>query len=72
MEIDQPDLGRIVLEGPAWQCTSMPGPLYRPAPTVGQHTVEVARHLLGLEPGTIETLLAAGVLETTGMSLPLS
>jgi crotonobetainyl-CoA:carnitine CoA-transferase CaiB-like acyl-CoA transferase len=67
VEIDQPDLGPITLEGPAWHSQSMPAPIYRPAPTIGQHTVEVARDLLGLDGPTIEALLAAGVLESTDL-----
>ena len=49
VEIDQPDLGPMILEGPAWDSDAMPPPIYKPAPTIGEHTVEVARELLGLD-----------------------
>jgi crotonobetainyl-CoA:carnitine CoA-transferase CaiB-like acyl-CoA transferase len=65
VEIDQPDLGPMTLEGPAWHADAMPPPIYRPAPTIGQHTVEVARGLLGLDDAAIEDLFDAGVFETT-------
>jgi crotonobetainyl-CoA:carnitine CoA-transferase CaiB-like acyl-CoA transferase len=65
VEIDQPDLGPMVLEGPAWDSAAMPPPIYRPAPTIGQHTVEVARELLGLDEEAIEELFETGVFEST-------
>jgi crotonobetainyl-CoA:carnitine CoA-transferase CaiB-like acyl-CoA transferase len=65
VEIDQPDLGPMTLEGPAWHSDTMPPPIYTPAPTIGQHTVEVARGLLGLDDAAIEELFDAGVLEST-------
>ena len=65
VEIDQPDLGPMILEGPAWDADAMPPPIYRAAPTIGQHTVEVARDLLGLHDEAIEELFEAGVLEST-------
>jgi crotonobetainyl-CoA:carnitine CoA-transferase CaiB-like acyl-CoA transferase len=65
VEIDQPDLGPMILEGPAWQADAMPPPIYKPAPTIGQHTVEVARGLLGLDDAAIGELFDTGVLEST-------
>ena len=66
VEIDQPDLGPMILEGPAWHADAMPAPIYEPAPTIGQHTVEIARGLLGLNDAAIEELFDTGVLESTG------
>ena len=66
VEIDQPDLGGpMVLEGPAWDSDAMPAPIYTPAPTIGQHTVEVARELLGLDEWEISELFETGVFEST-------
>jgi crotonobetainyl-CoA:carnitine CoA-transferase CaiB-like acyl-CoA transferase len=65
VEIDQPDLGPMILEGPAWYSDAMPPPIYQPAPTIGQHTVEVARELLGLDNAAIEELFETGVIEST-------
>ena len=65
VEVDQPDLGPMILEGPAWNADAMPPPIYKPAPTIGQHTVEVARGLLGLMSAAIEELFETGVLEST-------
>jgi crotonobetainyl-CoA:carnitine CoA-transferase CaiB-like acyl-CoA transferase len=65
VEIDQPDIGPMILEGPAWHSDTMPPPIYRPAPTIGQHTTEIARGLLGLDSVAIEELFATGVFETT-------
>ncbi len=63
--VDQPGLGPMILEGPAFTGSAMPRPTIGPAPALGQHTREIARDLLGLSDDRIETLLAAGVLETT-------
>jgi formyl-CoA transferase len=65
VEIDQPDIGPMVLEGPAWVSDALPPPIYRPAPTIGEHTVEVARALLGLTDDVIEEMFDAGVFEST-------
>jgi len=65
VEMEQPDIGPMVLEGPAWASDAMPPPIYRPAPTIGEHTVEVARDLLGLTDKVIEEMFDAGVFETT-------
>jgi crotonobetainyl-CoA:carnitine CoA-transferase CaiB-like acyl-CoA transferase len=55
----------MILEGPAWYGDAMPPPNYNPAPTIGQHTVEVVRGLLGLSDAAIEELIDTGVLEST-------
>jgi crotonobetainyl-CoA:carnitine CoA-transferase CaiB-like acyl-CoA transferase len=65
VEIDQPDIGPMVLEGPAWESEAMPPPIYKPAPMIGQHTVEVARELLGLDDSAIKELFETGVFEST-------
>ena len=61
--MDQPGLGPMWLEGPAYRATGMPDPIVAPAPGLGQHTREIAGDLLGLTTGEIDALLARGVLE---------
>lgn len=62
LEIDQPGLGPILLEGPAFHATRLPGPITFPAPLLGQHTRQIAREVLGYADDRIDALLASGVL----------
>jgi crotonobetainyl-CoA:carnitine CoA-transferase CaiB-like acyl-CoA transferase len=64
-EIDQPGVGPMILEGPAFQASAMGRPFIGPAPALGGHTRDIARELLGLDPATIDQLVANGVLEVT-------
>jgi crotonobetainyl-CoA:carnitine CoA-transferase CaiB-like acyl-CoA transferase len=61
--IEQPDVGKMALEGPAFAATGMADVDVRPAPRLGEHTREIARELLGLSEADIERLIAAGALE---------
>jgi crotonobetainyl-CoA:carnitine CoA-transferase CaiB-like acyl-CoA transferase len=61
--IEQPGIGRLVLEGPAFHGSALPEPIVAPAPALGQHTREVCAELLGMATGEIERLIADGVLE---------
>jgi crotonobetainyl-CoA:carnitine CoA-transferase CaiB-like acyl-CoA transferase len=63
LDIDQPGVGPMKLEGPAWLSSAMAGPITFPAPGLGQHTREIAAELLGLDDDEIDALVAAGVLE---------
>jgi crotonobetainyl-CoA:carnitine CoA-transferase CaiB-like acyl-CoA transferase len=63
--IDQPGVGPLVLDGPAFRGDRMAWPDIRRAPDLGEHTRQIAHDLLGLEDAEIDRLLAAGVLETT-------
>ncbi len=63
IQFDQPGVGPIGLEGPAWLAPDMGGPITYPAPLLGEHTREVAAEILGLEDAEIDELLGAGVLE---------
>jgi crotonobetainyl-CoA:carnitine CoA-transferase CaiB-like acyl-CoA transferase len=65
VEIQQPGVGPLVLDGPAFRGALMEGPDIRPAPDLGEHTRQIAHDLLGLDDDEIDRLLAAGVLETT-------
>ena len=63
VELDQPPIGPMTLEGAAFRATGMAGPDIRPAPGLGQHTREIAADL-GLPPAEIENLIAQSILET--------
>ena len=65
VEVDQPGVGRLPLDGPAFRGDLMVGPDIRPAPALGEHTREICRTLLDLDDTEIDRLFAAGVLETT-------
>lgn len=69
IEYDQPGVGPIGLEGPAWLAPEMNGPITYPAPLLGEHTLEIAADVLGLSDAEIDDLLAAGVLEI-GLTAP--
>ena len=45
------------------RCASLPDPPDRPAPLLGEHTMEIARERLGLDDAEIARLLAVGILE---------
>jgi crotonobetainyl-CoA:carnitine CoA-transferase CaiB-like acyl-CoA transferase len=61
--IEQPGIGRMALEGPAFAATGMSDVVVAPAPELGGHTREIARALLGLGDAEIEALVAEGALE---------
>jgi crotonobetainyl-CoA:carnitine CoA-transferase CaiB-like acyl-CoA transferase len=65
VEVDQPGVGRLPLEGAAFRGDLMLAPDIRPAPLLGEHTRDIARDLFGLDDAEIDGLIAAGVLETT-------
>jgi crotonobetainyl-CoA:carnitine CoA-transferase CaiB-like acyl-CoA transferase len=65
VEIDQPGIGLITFDGPAFRGSAMRGPDVRPAPTLGQHTRQICRSLLSLDDAEIDRLLSNGVLDTT-------
>jgi crotonobetainyl-CoA:carnitine CoA-transferase CaiB-like acyl-CoA transferase len=61
--IEQQDLGRISMEGPAFRATGMSDVRIFQAPRLGEHTRAICRDLLGLEDPEIERLIAEGALE---------
>ena len=61
--VDQPGIGSLLFEGPAFRGSRLPDPIVGPAPRLGEHTREIAAELLGLSESEIRGLLAAGVLE---------
>lgn len=64
-EIEQPGVGPMILEGPAFYGSAMDRPFIGPAPDLGQDTRDIALSLLGLSSERTEELIAAGVLEVT-------
>jgi crotonobetainyl-CoA:carnitine CoA-transferase CaiB-like acyl-CoA transferase len=62
LELDQPGVGPILLEGPAFHATGLPDPLTRPAPLLGQHTREICTGLLGYSDADVDALVAKGLL----------
>lgn len=60
---EQPQLGRLVAEGPAFRASRLPAPIQRAAPMLGEHSREICREWLGFSDAEIDALFAAGVLE---------
>ncbi|MDH3213743.1 MAG: CoA transferase [Myxococcales bacterium] len=61
--LDQPGIGPILVEGPAFRGSDLPEPIVKPAPRLGEHTREIASRLLGLSDAEIAEQIEAGVLE---------
>jgi crotonobetainyl-CoA:carnitine CoA-transferase CaiB-like acyl-CoA transferase len=61
--IDQPGVGAMTFEGPAFHATSIPDPIVAPAPGLGEHTHEICRTLLQMDDAEVSKLVAEGVLE---------
>jgi crotonobetainyl-CoA:carnitine CoA-transferase CaiB-like acyl-CoA transferase len=64
-EIEQPGVGPMILEGPAFYGSAMARPFIGPAPALGEHTRHIAVSLLGLSQERTEELIGAGILEVT-------
>ena len=62
VELDQPPIGVMMFEGPAFAATGMADADIRPAPGLGEHTHQIVAEL-GLDEAAIEDLIARGVLE---------
>ncbi len=62
LEIDQPALGPILFEGPAFHATRLPDPITRPAPLLGEHTLEVWTGVLGRTAEEGADLIDRGIL----------
>ena len=66
VELDHPRAGRVRMVGTPVRLSRTPGTVTAPAPTLGQHTGEALRDLLGMNTGEIAALSAAGVIGTAG------
>jgi crotonobetainyl-CoA:carnitine CoA-transferase CaiB-like acyl-CoA transferase len=64
-QIEQPGVGPMILEGPAFYGSAMDRPFIGPAPALGEHTRDIAVSLLGISAERTEELIEAGVLEVT-------
>lgn len=62
VEIDHPRVGRTRVVGPPVRMSETPGSIRSPAPTLGEHTDEVLRDVLGLSPEVIADLRTAGAI----------
>jgi len=60
VEVDHPRLGKIRVAGPAARLSETPAQVRKASPLLGQHTDEVMRELLHLEPADIAELRKAG------------
>ena len=63
VELDQPPIGVMTFEGPAFTATGMAAADIRPAPGLGQHTREIAAEM-GLDDAAVDDLITRGILET--------
>ncbi|MGA9723670.1 MAG: CoA transferase [Candidatus Binatus sp.] len=61
--VDQPGVGAMMFEGPAFHATSIPDPIIAPAPALGEHTRQICRTILKMEDAEVSRLVAEGVLE---------
>ena len=63
LEIDQPGVGPMLLEGPGFHSPALVGPITTPAPKLGEHTRQILVDILGLPDAEIAGLFASGVLQ---------
>ena len=61
--VNQPGVGAMMFEGPAFHATSIPDPLVAPAPALGEHTRDICRTILKMEDADVSRLVAEGVLD---------
>ena len=65
-QVNQPGVGAMTFEGPAFHATSIPEPIVAPAPALGEHTREICRTILEMEDAEVSKLVGEGVLEESG------
>jgi crotonobetainyl-CoA:carnitine CoA-transferase CaiB-like acyl-CoA transferase len=59
--LDQPGMGTLLVEGPAFSGTDLPDVHIGPAPRLGEHTYEVCREV-GIPRSEVDELVASGAL----------
>jgi len=62
-QMNQPGVGAMMFEGPAFHATSIPEAIVSPAPALGEHTREICRTILRMEDAEVSKLVAEGVLD---------
>ena len=62
VEMDHPRAGKVRMVGAPVRLSETPGSVRTPAPTLGEHTDQVLREVLGLGTDEIAALRAAGAL----------
>ena len=60
---EQPPLGKLTAEGPAFRGSDLPAPIQFAAPLLGEHSREVCRDWLGLADAELDVLIREAVLE---------
>ena len=63
LDIEQPGVGYMKLEGPAWMSEHMGGPITFPSPDLAGHTREIAQEVLQMDDESIDNLISRGILE---------
>ena len=63
--LERKDTGPLPYAGPAWRLSHTPGRLGGPPPGLGQHSEEVLRELLGMNPSLIEDLVRRSITGDT-------
>ncbi|NNE75041.1 MAG: hypothetical protein HKN26_15350 [Acidimicrobiales bacterium] len=63
VEVEQPPIGPLHFEGPAFTATAMASAFIGPAPVMGGDTVAFCRDVLGMPQDEIDALIADGSLE---------
>jgi len=59
IEVDQPGIGRLKMQGVAPKLSSTPGAVHRPAPQLGEHNDEVFEKILKVDKATLAQLRKA-------------
>ena len=62
VEMDHPRAGKVRIVGAPVRLSETPGSVRTPSPTLGEHTEEVLRGVLGLGDEAIQALRASGVI----------